>query len=78
MPTQTDPDLTLHRAARACEDARLATGAASRLYLPVHHRQLIRSAVRHLDVAQEELFKVANLPRGKRAAKAKQLSMEVL
>lgn len=78
MRPQTDPDLTLHRAARACEDARLAARSASRLSLPTHHRGLVESAVRHLDVAQEALFKVANLPREKRPPKARQLSIEVL
>lgn len=70
MCPQTDPDLILHNAAtsvaKACEDVRLA----SRLSLPVHHRELVRSAGRHVDVAQEAMFKVANLPRAKRPPKA--------
>ena len=77
MP-HVEPDFTLHRAAHACEDARLAARSASRLNLPVHHRGLVHSAIRHLDVAQEALFKVAQLPRDKPAPKPKQLSMETL
>lgn len=78
MGPQTDPDLTLHRAARSSEIALLDASSASRLNLPTHHRELVRSAVRHLAVAQEAMFKVAQLPRDKPAPKAKQLSMEVL
>lgn len=77
MPAQTDPDLTLLRAARACQDACLAAGSLSRLTLPVEHRELARSAARHLDVAQEALFKIAHLPRPK-PPRQSQLSMEVL
>jgi hypothetical protein len=78
MAPPIEPDFTLHRAARSTEIALLDASSASRLNLPIHHRELVRSAVRHLNVAQEELFKVANLPREKRPPKARQLSMETL
>lgn len=78
MPAETDLDRELLEAASKCEDARLAARRAAKRPIPTHHRGLINSAVRHLDVAQEELFKCAGLPREKRAPKAPQLSMEVL
>lgn len=78
MPAQTDLDLTLHEAALKCDEARNAARRASRLRIPVHHRGLINSAVRHLDVAAEEMFKVAQLPRDRPAPKARQMSMERL
>ena len=78
MPAQTDLDLALRNAALKTDEACTATRELSRQFLPIHDRGLVQSAVRHLDVAQESLFKVANLPREKPAAKSRQLSMEVL
>lgn len=78
MRVHTDPHLTLHRAARACEDARLAAGSASRLHLPAHHRGLIFGAIRQLDGAMDKLFEASNLPFDAPAPKPKQLSLEVL
>lgn len=74
MPAQNDLDLTLTRAAAACDEACDAVGSLSRLTLPIEKRELVRAADRHLLVAREAIFKVSRPKR----PKAKQLSMEVL
>jgi hypothetical protein len=62
MPAKLDFHLTIERAAGLTLDATCAARAAGQGPLPAQHRRLLRSALRKLEGAQQDLYEARNNP----------------
>ena len=62
MSAQLDFHYSIERAAGLCLDSTCAARAADHGPLPAPHRQLLRSAIRKLEGAQQDLFQARHNP----------------